>query len=133
MSENKMLNADQSLILRNLETELETFRKTGLLDAVGFTNSLRRIDAVKVRLSEAFPELYKAAYFYYFDEFADAPALSEDNYEDVLFDLMLSLISLSQADTFDEFTVPLSNLSNELYDAMTYSPDFDVERGHWKD
>lgn len=132
MSDTKMLTADQALIVRNLETALENFRQTDLLDSAGLSKALGAIDAIKVRLSEAFPELYKAADFYYFDEFAEAPVLNEDNYENSLFDLMLSLISLHQAGTFDQFTAPLSNLSNELFDLMTYSREFDSERGHWK-
>lgn len=133
MSDTKTLTAEQSLIFRDLETALENFGKTKLTDGFAIAKSLGDIANVKMRLREAFPELAAKAKVYYFDDLADNPELDSDGYEDALFDLMLSLIQLEKAETFDEFTTPLHNMSSELYDMKTFSPEFDVERGHWKD
>lgn len=133
MADTKTLTAEQSLILRDLETALENFGKTKLTDGFAIAKSLGDIANVKTRLREAFPELAAKAKVYYFDDLADNPELDSDGYEDALFDLLLSLIQLEKAETFDEFTTPLHNMSSELYEVKSFSPEFDVERGHWQD
>lgn len=133
MSETKTLTTEQSLILRNLETALENFGKTKLTDGFAIAKSLGDIANAKNRLREAFPVLAEKARVYYFDDLADDPDLDQEGYEDALFDLMLSLIRLERAESFDDFTIPIDNLHSEIYNVKTFSPEFDVERGDWKD
>lgn len=133
MSNTTSFNDEQSLILRDLETALENFRNTELLDWASFEKTLGEIETVKSRLWDAFPELSKTADIYYFDEFADNPEFDERGYEDVLFNLLLSLIQLSNAKTFGQFATPLHNLDlgGELYEVLTFAPEYNSQCGGW--
>lgn len=131
MSENDKLTTEQSKVVRELQQAVVAFGSESAYVPEGLRKRVAGI-VVKFRELEAlFPETAKAAAEYYNADFPD-DAAETDGYGDALFNVLLSLHAIYDAEGFSRVVRAYESLSDDVYDLSTYSDEYNVERGFWK-
>ena len=131
MSENTKLTSDQSKIVRELHQAVVAFDRSSAFVPEVLRNAHRAVADKFRELEAAFPEAAREAAEYYQSDLPDVPE-EKEGYGDALFNLLLTLQSFYDAESFSRLVSAHDSLHNDVYDLSTFSDEFSVERGDWK-
>lgn len=131
MSDNMTFTADQSKLLKKLGTAIEQFYSSAMFGPV-VQQRYAEVLAVSTELSEAFPEMSQTAREYYFAEFESDVEDDLSGVQLCLFRTILSLLAFENAETVSGFHNAHDSFYSDWSDTLSYSDDWDLERGSWK-
>ena len=132
MSENTKLTSEQAKVVRELEQARSAFGDANPFQPDSMRERVADV-VVKFRELEAlFPQFAKEAAEYFH---AEIPEYLEETegYGDALFEVLLDLHAFNDAQTFNRLVHASNCLQNSIYDLCTFSDEYHVERGCWKD
>jgi hypothetical protein len=133
MTENATLTAEQSRIVRELKNNVTAFFAGNAFNA---PEELRekhwQVVSNFIELQMEFPEFAKTATTFWEAELPEEVG-EFPGYGDALFSLLLVLRSFSVTESLTDFVGLHDSLHDSIYDLSTFSEEFDVEHGFWKE